>query len=208
MRINSIINEIENLRGSVVRIFGQPTRLADTIDELTVDVCEVLEKLKEFEVYEFEIEEYDEENDDYECRYTDNFDEYLDYLEENRWLEEVAHDNTYNYNANISNHIDYRTRFNNLNGKCYIEVMVHRFGDVRCNYTDACILEMDSMDIFYEIMSECTKYVDIIMDGNEYRIAISPMTETKELYDNNWNYIQELVSADLEGVIEEIKSLQ
>ena len=47
-------------------------------------------------------------------------------------------DNTYNYSSNINNNIDYRIY--NINNEVYIKLKVHKYGDIRANYTDEIIL--------------------------------------------------------------------
>lgn len=91
-------------------------------------------------------------------------------------------DNTYNGNCNISNDIDYRI----IKGEDTIKVlfMVHLFGDVRGNYTDWVVVEVDSLDKFFgadtayqtkEITD--TMVADINIFSEEYGVFDTEMGE-------------------------------
>ena len=68
-----------------------------------------------------------EELKDYEIDVDDEFINYILENSDNRW-------NTYNWNANIDHEIDGAEM--DIDGYHYIALMVHRYGDVRWNYTD------------------------------------------------------------------------
>lgn len=99
-----MMNEIENLRGTEVLEFGQPKQMQAEFDPLIIDTVGILEELEGHEVSSLAV--FDPETD--EEIYFDNASEYLDYMDEVYGLEELSHDNTFNYNSPISNQIDYQ----------------------------------------------------------------------------------------------------
>ena len=178
--INTIINDIKDLRGKEVRVFGYNTIIGEP-SPYEIDVIEVLEDLKSFEVDGL-ISIYNEETDSYEESYTENEEEYLEYLESVYGIKELHATNTYNWMANISNHINY-TVYDCGNDKIYVELRVHRYGDVRCNYTDTCLLEFDDEYEFNECLYECTKYESVTIYNKKYGLDISFYSEGIEVYD-------------------------
>ena len=75
-----------------------------------------------------------EELKDYEIDVDDEFINYILENSDNRW-------NTYNWNANIDHEIDGAEM--DIDGYHYIALMVHRYGDVRWNYTDRLVVRFD-----------------------------------------------------------------
>ena len=75
-----------------------------------------------------------EELKDYEIDADDEFINYILENSDNRW-------NTYNWNANIDHEIDGAEI--DIDGYHYVALMVHRYGDVRCNYTDRFVVRFD-----------------------------------------------------------------
>lgn len=168
--VNEVIREVVEVRGSVVSVFGQKTQMNEKVSPYLVDTVDVL---KAFQSYEAEmiIEEYNEENDEYEETVTNDIEEYLEFLDNIYGLTEVNHDNSYNWNGNLSNDIDFITyRGNN---EYFVKMMVHRgYGDVRCNYTDYCLLKFDNDYTFSEILLESNVYESVEIDGVTYGIDI------------------------------------
>lgn len=56
--------------------------------------------------------------------------------------------NTYNWCGKVTHDLCWTTYV--YDGMCYIVMMIHRFGDVRCNYTDYIVLEYDDEYQFME----------------------------------------------------------
>ena len=81
---------------------------------------------------------------DYEVEATEEF---ID------WIIEHAdrHWNTYNWNANIDHDIDVAEMY--LNGYTYMAIMVHRYGDIRANYTDRFLVRFDNKYDWFEFNS-------------------------------------------------------
>ena len=125
------------------------------------------------------------ENDDYEYVEvtelkdyevdTFNTEKYIDYVvvhANHRW-------NTYNWNANIDHHIDVAEL--EINGYTYMAIMVHRYGDVRANYTDRFIVKFDDIYDFYEL--ESRMQYKTIMDG-KYTCDIDISSEGYNVWNN------------------------
>lgn len=116
-------------------------------------------------------------------------------------------DNTYNINANIDHDIDYRIAKSDDDG-VWFAFMVHRFGDVRGNYTDWAICKFDYFEDIFELDSvmQC-KYF-----GEHYVADINIFSEMYNVYntdtceDVGWFYDVEV--ADLfESIAEAQKGI-
>lgn len=148
VRVDELINEIKELKGSTVRVFGQEQTISDVEhNEYCPNVLSLLEGLKE---HESEI----------------LFD--LDTLLEN--TEEVSHNNSYNWGSNIDHDVDYKI----LKGKYsyYLLLAVHRYGDVRGNYTNYGLFTFDNEYDILEVLSENTMVdVEVKVDEEYYRVS-------------------------------------
>ena len=109
---------------------------------------------------------------DYEIGATE---ESIDWVVENadrRW-------NTYNWNANINHDIDVAEV--ELDGYTYMAIMVHRYGDVRANYTDRFLVKFDDCYEWSEL--ESIMQYKTICDGR-YFINIDIMSEAYYVWDS------------------------
>ena len=186
------INELMQLRGSQVEIFGQPVTLSDNVGEFEIDILDILEAMEEFEIdpYDFTYWAEDEDGNEAEIDILENCEtaeDVLDTLEEYGYIEETyfAADNSYNWSAPVSNDFDFKLYRDFLSDGVFVDFMVHRFGDVRGNYTDSVIYHFDSVDEFYELLLNCNKYVQI---GN-YEVIVDIFNDGFEVYDEAGNYI-------------------
>ena len=186
------INELMQLRGSQVEIFGQPVTLSDNVGEFEIDILDILEAMEEFEIdpYDFTYWAEDEDGNEAEIDILENCEtaeDVLDTLEEYGYIEETyfAADNSYNWSAPVSNDFDFKLYRDFLSDGVFVDFMVHRFGDVRGNYTDSVIYHFDSVDEFYELLSNCNKYVQI---GN-YGVCVDLFNDGFDVYDEAGNYI-------------------
>lgn len=75
-------------------------------------------------------------------------------------IEYKTRDNTYNCCSNINNNIDYRIY--EIENEIYVKLKVHKFGDIRTHYTEDIILKFDTEYEFYELLSETTRFLEII----------------------------------------------
>lgn len=130
---------------------------------------------------------------DYEVESTEKS---IDWIVENadrRW-------NTYNWNANIDHHIDVAEL--ELDGYTYMAIMVHRWGDVRANYTDRFLVRFDDCYEWSELES-ITQY-KTICDGR-YFIDIDIMTECYNVWDNEKEVsVGEFYEFEVEDLLNEI----
>ena len=89
------------------------------------------------------------------------------------------HWNTYNWNANIDHDIDVAEVY--LNGYTYMAIMVHRYGDMRANYTDRFLVRFDNEYDWFEFESRIQ--CKTICDGR-YCVDIDIMTECYNVWDS------------------------
>ena len=210
--MNEIIKDIEDLRNNragethgYFTIGGYPSD--DWLGIDTLDICKALAP------YEIDYELYDsdqlpDEKDmygfsaDYATRYIDYLIE-LDFIE--NW-DMADSNNTYNWSASVSNDIDY-TVFNSLvDNSVYVLFKVHRFGDVRGNYTDNCILHFDSESYWLEAFSGVSKSVYIDVDEVEYAVEIEFWNEGLNVYrTDTWDYLFTDYGYNIDEATEEIK---
>lgn len=130
---------------------------------------------------------------DYEVESTE---ESIDWIVENanrRW-------NTYNWNANIDHDIDVAEL--ELDGYTYMAIMVHRWGDVRANYTDRFLVKFDDCYEWSEL--ESIMQYKTICDGR-YFININIMTECYNVWDNEKEVsVGEFYEFEVEDLLKEI----
>ena len=205
-KLNLIINDIKQLRGAEVAIFGQPTTLPEEVEALTVDIIPILEELEAWEC-DMLMERYDEEEDEYTEEEAESVEEYLEYLEELGEISDVYDsrgDNSYNWASPLSNHIDFRV-YKGATGREFMELRVHRYGDVRSNYTETTLLEFDSDYTFYEILLEGAKYIDVEVEGVEYTVAVEATSEMLHVYNRETGEDLEVYAVDLDDLEAVIK---
>ena len=165
-----IINEIKGLRGSKVTVFGQPTTLPSEIDDYTIDICDLLEKLIPFELDE-ELTKVEEEDVDYN---TSKLDIVLNRLVEHGYIEDedgYKADNSYNWNAPVSN--DFNIMQWLTDDGMIVAIKVHRYGDVRGNYTDYAWYKFIDEYNFDDVVYETTKCNCVEYKGKEYDCYVS-----------------------------------
>lgn len=204
--IKTITNEILDLRGAKVSIFGQQVELDKEVSPYLIDVVDILNILKEYEV-DYLVSEYDEETDEYIESYIQNTEGYIDYLLESG-AKESRRDNSYNWNSNISNDIDFTIY--ELNGEYFVDLKVHKFGDVRTNYTDNAILKFSRENEFIQVLFDCYKNENVTVGDASYNLEINPLSEGIEVYDIEKDEDVGTIYgcyANVDEVIEDIKSL-
>lgn len=189
MTIRNIIADIKEIHGAPVYYFGSYHELdALETDDFTINIIDVLEALEPYEITE-SIEELTEGGYIYnECDYKG--------------------DNSYNWMSPVNHDFDFKVYNNNntADGVCYIEFKVHRFGDVRGNYTEAVVLEFMNDSEFYETLLECNKYNTIEIDGINYNVDVNIFSDAFEVYDDNGNYIGAVCGYDADEITEEIRN--
>ena len=111
-------------------------------------------------------------------------------------------DNTYNTNANIDHDIDYRIA-NLDDGHVLFIFMVHRFGDIRGNYTDYAICKFDYVEEIFEFESviQCKSF------GEHYIADINIFSECYNVYDTNtMEDVGEFYEIEVEHLLTEIEN--
>ena len=110
--------------------------------------------------------------------------------------------NTYNWNANIDHDLDVAEL--ELDGYTYMAIMVHKWGDVRANYTDRFLVRFDNKYDWFEFNSrvQCKEIA-----GGRYSVDIDLMTETYYVWDNEKEVnVGEFSELEVEDLLNEINS--
>ena len=205
--LQEMIKDIKSLRGATVEVFGQKTVLDQEVSEMYVDILDIMESLVEYE-QDLEVEEYDEEAEEYEVKEVNTIDEYLDFIGGVYGLRELFSDNSYNWNGRVSNHFDFKVYKDETLGDTYIVFKVHRYGDVRCNYTKECLLKFNSYEQFLEKIEESNKFTNVEVDGKEYDLYVSALYDGYEVYDTeSGRNIIYTCETDKESIIKEIREM-
>lgn len=189
MTIRNIIEDIKEIHEAPVYYFGDYHELnALETDDFTINIIDVLKALEPYEIDESidELAEYGYIYD--ECDY--------------------RADNSYNWTAPVNHNFNFNI-YNNNNTACdvcYVEFKVHRFGDVRGNYTESVVLQFMSDYEFLEVLSECNKYSTVEIHGVNYNIDVNIFSDAFEVFDNDGNYIANVWGYDTDEITEEIKN--
>ena len=208
--MKTIIEDIEDLRTNrageqhgYFTIGGKPTEDDFCID--TIDICKALINYEIDYEFEDEIDMCDKEDVWYQPDFAER---YIDYLIELGYIEDwdnAKGNNSYNWSAPVSNSVDY-TEFKSLvDDSIYVLFKVHRWGDVRTNYTDNCILKFDNDYEWYEAFDEVNRSEYVEVDGREYYVEINFWRDGFEVYDETWEYIDTVYGYDKEEVVECLK---
>ena len=208
-RICEIIDEVKALRGANVEVFGQPTTLPFDYGKYTIDIIDVLNHLEDYEIPE--IIDYwtfeEEDGEDIEVLEEITCEEYLDILDDNGLLVEKNSGNTYNWSAPISNDFYYHIYKNLRDDNLIIKIGVHKYGDVRGNYTDEFCIIIDSEEEFFDILCESDKFNTIEIEGKNYYIDVRMFSDVFEVSDTDGECIGTIYAEDDEEAIREIKEL-
>ena len=208
-RIHEIIEEVKALRGANVEVFGQPTTLTSDYGKYTIDTIDILKNLEDYEIPEiidyWTFEEVDGE--DVEVLEEITCEEYLEILDDNGFLVEKNSNNTYNWSAPISNDFYYHIYKNLRDDNLIIKIAIHRYGDVRGNYTDEFCIIVDSEEEFYDILCESDKFNTIEIDEKKYYIDIRLFNDMFEVCTEDGDCIGDIYVESDEEAIEEIKEI-
>lgn len=212
MRImENIIKDIEDLRTNHAGeqhgyfcIGGTPDK-----DDFVIDTLDICKALAPYEIdYEFEDEIVEPNPDKYMGFWDDSdfADRYIDYLIDLGYIDEDDEsNNSYNWRSPVSNDIDFSIYKSLIDDSIYVLFKVHRFGDVRCNYTDSCILHFEHDYEWYEAFDDvnCNVYVEI--DDIEYTVEINFWRDGFEVYNETWDYLFDVYGYDRDDVIADLK---
>lgn len=152
-RLDNVIKDIENVNKEChAWIYDANGNIKD--DVICGDVLNLLYELKDYEI--------------------ETTEKSIDWIVVNA----NKHWNTYNWNANIDHNIDVAEM--EINGYTYMAIMVHRYGDVRANYTDRFLVRFDNEYEWFELESRMQNKT--ICDG-KYCVDIDIMSECYNVYD-------------------------
>ena len=118
-----------------------------------------------------------------------------EFEEEN--MEQLDHDNSYNWSAPLSNHIDFIEYLNTRTSEKFIELKVHLYGDVRCNYTDSVWFACGMRPMMEQLM-DTVKICTYEIDGQEYDVRIIPTSNMADIYDEDGDHVAEVSVYDLD----------
>lgn len=174
-RLNAVIEDIEAVNKACgVWMYDADGNIKD--DVICGSVLPLLYELKDYEV--------------------ESTEESIDWIVENadrRW-------NTYNWNANIDHDIDVAEV--ELDGHTYMAIMVHRWGDVRANYTDRFLVRFNDCYEWSEL--ESIMQYKAICDSR-YCVDINIMSETYNVWDNEEEAnLGEFYEIEVEDLLKEI----
>ena len=174
--LNNIINDLRNLEGKEVGSGYFRHIYTNEVNADTISILDVLENLKPYEIETFEIYNYcnEEEEEIIEV----SAEEFLE-IEE---YEEIKSDNSYNWNSPIRNDFNYRIYKSSLYEGIIVEFSVHRYGDVRCNYTEEAYFQFNNEYEFHEALEESNKYFTIEKNNKMYEVEIDIFSESPRIY--------------------------
>src|SRR5574344_2991946 len=175
-RVDAVIKDIKEVNKTCgAWIYDADGNIKD--DVICGNVLPLLYELKDYEV--------------------DPTEKSIDWIVENanrRW-------NTYNWNANIDHHIDVAEV--EVDGYTYMAIMVHRWGDVRANYTDRFLVRFYDCYEWSEL--ESIMQYKTICDGR-YFIGINIMSETYNVCHNKKEVsVDEFYETEVEDLLNENK---
>lgn len=135
--VDRIINDIPK-----VGIESEDSEYKDELKYLA-DSRVILDELKDYEV-EIPKEYFDK----YENEFGNGVLQYMEKLTDTK-MEDFNGGNTYNWNGRIMHDFDYRYCQTNKD-EFYVAIQVHRFGDVRGNYTEFALFKFEYFEEFIE----------------------------------------------------------
>ena len=176
-RLDKVIKDIENVnKERHAWIYDDNGNIKD--DVICGNVLALLYELKDYEI------ETTEKSIDLVVEHADH-----------RW-------NTYNWNANIDHDIDVAEL--EINGYTYMAIMVHRYGDVRANYTDRFLVRFDDETEWFEL--ESRMQYKTICDGR-YTCDIEIFSEWYNVWDNEkYTNLGEFYEIEVEDLLEAINN--
>ncbi len=226
--VNKCIQDLTNLLGSNVAIFGQKIKLNSKIPEFSIDTREWLENVEGneidlmdiAEIYHLDLNnEYYKICDSYYDKKTfweklendelDSNNVLMQILVNNGIFEELDNHcgNTYNWNSTVYNDIQwqgYRKIGDDEN--YYYLVSIHKYGDTRGNYTDDIVLCFDYDIGIIESMTDTRLFKDIEVNGILFNLDTDISNETLNCYNEYDEELwYDLLGYDRETIIESIE---
>ena len=167
---------------------------------LRIDIIDVLNALDPYEVTNATVWDKEEEID-YEYYIND----YLEIGLEEGWIEESIANNTYNWNAPLTNDINFETYYDKPEDEYIIRFRIHcGYGDIRTGYSEWMYLKFNYEEEFLELLLECSKTIEIKLDNEMYYIDVNPLADDVSLLDVNYEEISGDNKCDLLDKMEEL----
>lgn len=214
--LENIKKDIQNLRGATVTVFGQSTVLRETeeYDDLVVDILDVIAELEGNEITDFHgfLNELIDNDDRHESERikiptVDSVDEVIDFLVDIGVVDNIptTSDNSYNWNSPITNDFNFNIYYTDF-GSVLVEFKVHRFGDIRGNYTETALLLFDSHDDFlYTMLENSSAYTSVDIDGKTFDLSVDIFSEGIEVYQDELDFSMTSYEYDMDDIIHDIK---
>lgn len=140
---------------------------------LRVDILDILDILYPYEVTDKTIWDKEEEID-----YEYYIDDYLIIGLEEGWIEESIANNTYNWNAPLTNDINFETYYDKPEDEYIVRFRVHcGYGDIRSGYSEWMYLSFSYEEEFLELLLECCKFIKVELEGKVYYIEVNPLSD-------------------------------
>ena len=198
--IENLKNEFMEMRGKEVGYgYFRHTESDIKDNEICLDILDLLEELSYFEVTSGVA--WDDEE---ECEMEMHISDYIAEGLENGWIEEVNCGNSYNWQSYLNHEIDF-TIYKDLEKDDYIvELKVHRYGDVRCNYSDSIYLKFSHEDDFFETLIEVNKNIEVEIDDKIYMLSINALSDEIELEVFENEEYDGIYGAEKEQILEEM----
>lgn len=161
----------------------------------------ILDNLREYEI-EIPTEYFEK----YEQVFGNGVLQYMEKLT-NKSLEDFNGGNTYNWCGKILHDFDYRD-YQADKDTFYVAIQVHRFGDIRGNYTEFALFKFSSFEEFVEVIDDiCSEKIggEFEYNGKHYIYDISIFCEWLRVWCVETQEDFEFYAYDDESFIEEIK---
>ena len=173
--LNNIINDLRNLEGKEVGSGYFRHIYTNEVDATTISILDVLKNLKPYEIETFKIYNYCNEEEEIIEVSAEEFLEIEEY-------EEIKSDNSCNWNSPIRNDFNYSIYKSSLYEGIIVELRVHRYGDVRYNYTEEAYFRFNDEYEVYEVLEGSNKYFIIEKNNKIYEIEINIFSESPRIY--------------------------
>ena len=173
--LNNIINDLRSLEGREVGLGYFRYIYTNEVNADTISILDVLENLKQYEIETFKIYNYCNEEEEIIEVSAEEFLEIEEY-------EEIKSDNSYNWNSPIRNDFNYSIYKSSLYEGIIVEFSVHRYGDIRYNYTEEAYFRFNNEYEFYEVLQESNKYFTIEKNNKMHEVEIDIFSESPRIY--------------------------
>ncbi len=204
----NIIEDLNNLMGAEVYVFGQKTKMNKEIPEFCVDTRDILKELEDtdFDLMDL-VKDYNITLDREFWDKLDNIDinyELIEKLVDEEILVETGADNTYNWCSPIYHDINF-VQYKDKDDNYYVALSVHRYGDTRGNYTDTVVYKFSYDSEFLEFLMDCgIKFNDFNYNGIDFECDTCVLNEGTECKNKFGEDLFNVYCSDREGVQVEI----